>query len=71
MAEATLQLVGIGPRDLRQVEGEGVTQVVGPQRRDPTSSVGQLGIVPAADLLEQQVDRSRRQPTIRRLRLAG
>ena len=47
MAEAALQLVGVGVHDPSQVEGEGVAQVMGMQRRDPMSSVEQLGPVSA------------------------
>ena len=64
VAQATLQLVGIGARHLGEVEREGMAEIVGPERRDPPSSVSYLGVMPAADLLEQQVDRSGREPTI-------
>src|SRR5215211_1635550 len=59
VAETALQLVGVGARHLGQVEGEGMAEVMRAERRDPPSIIGQLSIVPAADLLQQQVDRAR------------
>ena len=64
MAQPALQLVGVGAGHLGQVEGEGVAQVVGPQGRELPAGVVQLGVVPAADLLEDQVDRAWREPAI-------
>ena len=56
MSQPTLQLVGIGASDGGQMEGKGVPQVMGSQWRDMTRGVAELGIMPAPDLLEDQVD---------------
>src|SRR3712207_7373484 len=47
VAQPPFQLVGVGARHLGEVEGEGVAQVVRPQRGDVTARVLQLGVVPA------------------------
>jgi hypothetical protein len=38
------------------VEGEGVAQIVRPQGREPASGIGQLGVVVAVDLLEDEAE---------------
>ena len=64
MAQPPLQLVGIGAGDLGQMKGKGMAQIVRPQGRAPSTGIDQLGVVVAADLFEDEVDRAWRQPAI-------
>jgi hypothetical protein len=59
------EFVGIAAGGLGEREGERVSQVVGPQRADVPVWAAVFGVVPAADLLADQVDRPRREPAVR------
>jgi hypothetical protein len=61
VSETALQLVGVGSRHARQLEGKGVAQIVGTEWRDAPRGIAALGVVPAADLLENVVDRPDRE----------
>jgi len=57
MSQPSLQLVGVRPGCLGQLEGEGVPQIVRLQRRDVAGDILQLSVMPPPDLRQDQVDR--------------
>jgi hypothetical protein len=50
VAQAPIQLIGIGASDAGQLKGKGVAQVVGPQGRKVPAGIAQFGIMLAASL---------------------
>ena len=54
--QSPLQLVGIRPGDLRQVEGEGMAQVVRPQGRAVATGILQFRAASVPDLFQDEVD---------------
>jgi hypothetical protein len=64
VAEAALQLERVVAGDGGKGERERVAQVVRAQWADVPGRVGVLGIVPAADLLADRVDRARGQAAV-------
>jgi hypothetical protein len=56
MAEPAFQLVGIRASGLGQLETERVAQIMRPERGNVPLGVGDLGIMPAPDLLQDAID---------------
>ncbi|HMA36778.1 MAG TPA: hypothetical protein VKY74_20150, partial [Chloroflexia bacterium] len=55
--EPTFEFVAIGAGGPRQLEGEGVAEIVGAQGADAPGGVGLLAVVPAPDAGQQVVNR--------------
>src|SRR5260221_7559002 len=56
MSQAPFQLILIGSRHLRQLKGEGMTKGMGTQRRNAACRIAHLGIMPASNLQQDQID---------------
>src|SRR5258706_13759307 len=66
MTQASFQFVCIGSRHLRQLKGEGMTKGMGMQWRNVACRIAHLGIMPASNLQQDQIDSPWRETAIQR-----